>query len=141
MQTVPIAKALVLDADGNMLMLRRSSIHPTLALHRDLPGGLIDPGEEPGQAVIREIKEETGLTVNFDEVRLTYTGTEAHGDESRVRLLYIVHLKSVKPEVQISWEHDQAEWLPLDELEMIEDDFRTFYHEALEYVRKHKLVA
>jgi 8-oxo-dGTP diphosphatase len=44
-----------------------------LILRRDvpvwvLPGGGIDPGEAPEQAVLREILEETGLTVKIDRL-------------------------------------------------------------------------
>lgn len=140
MKTVLVSKALVLDLDGHMLLLRRSSTHPTLAGRRDLPGGLIDEGEEPGEAAIREIHEETGLVVSLDQLQLLYTGTEAYHDESRVRLLYMCSLRAIKPVVQISWEHESAEWVDVTELGEIETDFHSFYHDALQYVREHKLL-
>ncbi len=48
-----------------------------LILRRDvpvwvLPGGGIDPGETPEDAVVREILEETGLTVKIDSLVGTY---------------------------------------------------------------------
>lgn len=141
MKTVPIAKALILDADGHMLVLRRSQTHPTLAGHADLPGGLIEPGEEPGSAVAREILEETGLTIAPVDLVLSYAETEAHNDENRVRLLYIVRLKEKQPNIAISWEHEAADWLPVSELAHIETEFHSFYHDALHYIREHDLLS
>lgn len=140
MKTVPIAKALLLDADGNVLMLRRSATHPTLAGHPDLPGGLIEPGEEPGEALAREILEETGLKIAVSDLKLVYAGVEVYKEENRARLLYKGRLSEKKPEIVISWEHDQANWLPQAELPRIEEEFHSFYHDALEYVQAHNLL-
>jgi 8-oxo-dGTP diphosphatase len=140
MKTVPIAKVLLLDADGNVLLLRRSATHPTLAGHPDLPGGLIEPGEEPGEALAREILEETGLKIAATDLTPVYAGAEVYGGENRVRLLYKGRLSGKKPEVVISWEHDQARWLPQTELPRIEEEFHSFYHDALEYVQRHDLL-
>jgi mutator protein MutT len=50
----------------------------------DLPGGAIDPGESPAQALVREAREETGLVVRPVEV-LGILGSMRHvypnGDE------------------------------------------------------------
>jgi ADP-ribose pyrophosphatase len=140
MKIVEIAKALIVDAAGNTLILRRSSTHPTLAGHVDLPGGLIEPDEEPGQAAAREIIEETGLALSAGVLKLTYAGTEAHGEESRVRLLYVARLNETMPAVTISWEHDKFDWVPIAELEHIEKEFHSFYHDALQYIRTHGLM-
>lgn len=53
----------VVEYDGKILALRQ--------LHRrglSLPGGLVDRGETPQQAVVREVREETGLQVTSGAV-------------------------------------------------------------------------
>lgn len=50
------AAGVVLDADGRVLLGRRSDTG-----NWALPGGIIDPGEEPADAAVREIFEETGV--------------------------------------------------------------------------------
>ncbi len=141
MKTVPIAKALILDSDNNMLILRRSQTHPTLAGHLDLPGGLIEGGEEPGEALSREIEEETGLKISPLELKLTYAGTEIHDEQSRVRLFYIAELKQKTPQIVISWEHEDPEWMEVGTLEQIENEFHAFYKDALRHVRTNGLLS
>lgn len=140
MKTVPIAKALILDSENNMLTLRRSQSHPTLAGHLDLPGGLIEPGEEPGEALSREIEEETGLQISPKNLTLAYAGTEIYEGEVRVRFFYLAKLESKTPQVNISWEHDNAEWQELSSLEDIEKEFHSFYHDALHHIRTNNLL-
>jgi len=55
---VPSVTALIRDAQGRILLHRRSDNGEW-----DLPGGAIDPGETPAQALVREVWEETGLEV------------------------------------------------------------------------------
>ena len=58
---VPCVGAVVHDASGRLLLVRRGR-DP----HRgrwSLPGGRVEPGESPEQAVEREVREETGLAV------------------------------------------------------------------------------
>ena len=50
------AAGVVFDADGRVLLERRSDTGGWA-----LPGGIIDPGEEPADAAVREIFEETGV--------------------------------------------------------------------------------
>jgi len=50
------ASAIVVDADGCVVMHR----HKRLGIWLQ-PGGHVDPGETPADAVVREVREETGL--------------------------------------------------------------------------------
>ena len=58
---VPCVGALVYDDRRRLLLIRRGR-PPGVGLW-SIPGGRVEPGETDEQAVIRELAEETGLTV------------------------------------------------------------------------------
>jgi ADP-ribose pyrophosphatase YjhB (NUDIX family) len=58
---VPCVGAIISDAAGRLLLIRRGH-EPGKGLW-SLPGGRVEPGETDEQALIREVREETGLTV------------------------------------------------------------------------------
>jgi 8-oxo-dGTP diphosphatase len=58
---VPCVGAVVHDAAGRLLLIQRGH-DPHRGLW-SLPGGRVEPGESPEQAVRREVREETGLEV------------------------------------------------------------------------------
>jgi 8-oxo-dGTP pyrophosphatase MutT (NUDIX family) len=79
---MPSVTALVFDESRRVLLVRPS--------HRDsvwvAPGGAVDPDEQPQDAVVREVWEETGLLVEPTELRGVFGGPEyrvwyANGDE------------------------------------------------------------
>ncbi len=53
--------AIVKDEQGRLLLIKRG--HDPGAGLWSLPGGRIEPGETDAEALVREIREETGLTV------------------------------------------------------------------------------
>lgn len=57
--------AIVVFPDERILLIKRRT--PVFKGYWALPGGKIDEGETPEEAVVREIKEETGLTVKIVE--------------------------------------------------------------------------
>jgi ADP-ribose pyrophosphatase YjhB (NUDIX family) len=58
---VPCVGGLVYDEEGRLLMIRRGH-DPGRGLW-SVPGGRVEPGETDAQALVRELEEETGLTV------------------------------------------------------------------------------
>lgn len=53
--------AIIVDAAGRLLLIQRG--HPPGEGLWSLPGGRVEPGESDDAAVVREVREETGLTV------------------------------------------------------------------------------
>ena len=58
--------AIIKDPRGRLLLIKRG--HAPQAGRWSLPGGRVEPGESDQQAVIREIREETGLEVQCDQL-------------------------------------------------------------------------
>jgi 8-oxo-dGTP diphosphatase len=54
------AGALIRNPDGQVLLVK-----PTYKDGWDIPGGYVEPGESPGAACLRELKEEIGLTAEL----------------------------------------------------------------------------
>ena len=55
-----VAACALLDTDGRILIARRPEGKPMAGLW-EFPGGKIEPGETPEQAVVRELREELGV--------------------------------------------------------------------------------
>jgi 8-oxo-dGTP diphosphatase len=58
---IPCVGAIISDAAGRLLLIKRGH-EPGKGLW-SLPGGRVEAGETDEQAVVREVREETGLTV------------------------------------------------------------------------------
>lgn len=121
------------------MLLRRSSSHPKQGLHMDLPGGIIEENEQPMTALIREIEEETGFKLTAENLKLIFTLTEEYDEKSAIRLIYAASLKHTKPEVSLSWEHDQFHWLPSDEAILKLEDGR-YTRKGLQYIKDNKIL-
>jgi 8-oxo-dGTP diphosphatase len=62
-KVVLVAACALIDADGRVLIAERPSGKSMAGLW-EFPGGKVDPGERPEDALIRELKEELGIVVN-----------------------------------------------------------------------------
>lgn len=97
--------ALILNKNKELLVATRASDPAKGTL--DLPGGFIDPYETAEEAVIREVKEESGLCVDHTEYLFSlpniymYSGFEVH----TIDLFYLCHVSdtsSLKAEDDVS---------------------------------------
>ena len=105
-------KAILLRKDGKMLTIRRSITAPTRPLSWDLPGGMLDFGEDPKVGILREIKEETKLKVK----KLTFFDISSKiltSGEFRILIIYIANPLTTK--VVLSYEHDDLMWVAPEE--------------------------
>ena len=63
---IPCVGAIITDHRGRLLLVKRG--HEPEAGFWSLPGGRVEPGETDEEAVVREIREETGLAVVCDRL-------------------------------------------------------------------------
>jgi 8-oxo-dGTP diphosphatase len=64
---VIVAAAALVRDDGRLLLARRPEGKPMAGLW-ELPGGKVEPGENPRFCLARELKEELGLDVTEDDL-------------------------------------------------------------------------
>lgn len=60
MKLVLVSAVALIDADGRVLLAQRPE-GKSLAGLWEFPGGKVEPGERPEEALIRELKEEIGI--------------------------------------------------------------------------------
>lgn len=110
--------------DGRVLAARRT--RPAAAAGRwELPGGKVEPGETPEAALVREVGEELGCTV---QIHGWLTGETAISPTLRLRVAW-ARLVDGEPAPH---EHDAARWLSAAELDDVDwlDSDRPFLVEV-----------
>jgi len=109
-----VAAAIVddLGAPRQLLAARRTRpLH--LAGRWEFPGGKVDPGETPEEALHRELHEELGVRVELgDEIVGPEHGTWAITDRHVMRL-WFARIVEGEPEPLV--EHDELAWLTTGE--------------------------
>ena len=102
----------LLIVGGQVLLLRRGDGR-YLGGMWDIPGGSVEPGEEPDAACVREFLEETSLDVTIvrELIRQTNLDTEGRAVEFET-VTYLVRARGegIRIEVNAS-EHDAYEWV------------------------------
>jgi len=105
-------KAIINDSHGQILLLRRSAQSKRFAGTWEFPGGKVDAGEAFDAALLREVAEETGLTIALDKVA---GATHYEMPEIRLAVLFI-EARLEAGEVRLSDEHDDYCLVPPGEL-------------------------
>jgi len=105
----PIAAAIIVR-DGKVLLVRRRVTEGTLSWQ--FPSGAIEEGETPGQAAIRETREETGLTVTESKI----LGERVHPNTGRTMIYVACNILTGNPTIVDDDELIELAWGSRDEL-------------------------
>jgi 8-oxo-dGTP diphosphatase len=102
---VVAAFALIFDSSGGVLLC-----HRTDADLWNLPGGGVEEGESPWQAVVREVLEETGLVVEVDRLEGIYS------KPLQGQLVFSFRCHSVGGTLRATDESDRCEYFVVEDL-------------------------
>ncbi|MFE1090192.1 NUDIX domain-containing protein [Streptomyces albidoflavus] len=123
------ADAVVLSADGHLLLIRRrwAPFEGCWAL----PGGHVDAGETSQAAAVRELAEETGITVPSREFSQLGVYDEPSRDP-RGRYVTVAHTATVAEPLTPAPDDDalEARWFTLDDLPELAFDHHRIITDA-----------
>ena len=103
----------VLRAGSVLLVKRKRSPYAGLWT---FPGGKTEPNERPREAVLRELKEETGIDADIEGIldTISVVAEEAGGEELRYRLT-VFYGRYRSGTLRAGDDADAARWFTLDE--------------------------
>lgn len=105
-----------LTRKDRILLVRRSKCASFLPGYYELPGGKVEFGEEPKDALAREFFEETGLQVHIEKPFRVCSYLLEDGKRQNIEIIYSATLKDLShDQVRLSSEHDDFQWFTQDE--------------------------
>ena len=108
-QTRIASYALILNAN-EVLLCRLSKQLPKWEGYWTLPGGGIEFGESPEEAMIREVEEETGLLVSPKSIAKIDTILDRTEKFHGIRIIYEVEIMGGSLRSELSGTTDLCEW-------------------------------
>jgi len=124
-----VVAALLRDGD-RLLLCHRSPQRRWYPDVWDLPGGHVEPGEPPGAALAREIREELGIDIaapSGPPMR------EVHGDTFSMRI-WLIEAWTGSPANVAPDEHDAIAWFTADalgDLSLAHDSYLAMFSQVL----------
>ena len=93
---------IALTPDGRLVLVRQFR-YGVNDFSLEIPGGMVDPGEDPVQAGVRELREETGF-VGTNARLLASVHPNPAIQSNRC---HVVLVENVAPSVEQAWDHDE----------------------------------
>lgn len=101
-----------------------------------LPGGLVQNDESLEDAVKRELKEETNISVNYFEQLFTFGDDVFRDPRNRViSVAYFALVDSSKLEVKADSDAENAQWFKIDEVPALAFDHTIILRKAMQRLK------
>jgi len=118
----PTVGALIFNSDGRLLLLRSHKWRGAYVI----PGGHVELGESLSAALVREVKEETGLDISAIEFVCfqEFIHDEAFWERKHF-IFFDFACRADSTEVQLNSESEEYTWVALNELPRLQVDLYT----------------
>jgi 8-oxo-dGTP diphosphatase len=115
------AAAIAFDDERRVLLMKRSDDH-----RWEPPGGAVEEKEHPEAALIREVREETGVDIEIDALTGVYKNLEGPA------LILCFRCKPKSLEMDIGAEAVSAEWVDIDTAKSrLDEPYRHWIDDAI----------
>lgn len=112
MTVLRIVAALAVDESGRVLLVRKRGTEAFMQ-----PGGKLEPGETPAQALVRELEEELAVTVTESELEHLGRFDEAAANEPDTSVDADVFAVRIPTDVEPHAELEELRWLAVEEFD------------------------
>ncbi|MBA4544269.1 MULTISPECIES: NUDIX domain-containing protein [Thermoactinomyces] len=101
---------------GKTLIVERSSRETFLPGYYELPGGQVNFGEDPGDALKREFREEVDLNVEVVKPYKVFSYLSENGNRHTVEVVFLVRLADDPANIRLSEDHSAYQWISGNEV-------------------------
>jgi len=122
MYPTDLTVAAVVDLDGRYLLVEEQAMGRKVLTQ---PGGHIETGESPEEAVVRETREETGCEVECGELIGVYLWIHPQTRQQFLRIVYAAEFISCNEEQKLDDGIIARRWATLPELESRQSMLRS----------------
>jgi len=112
MERPAVAVAAAVVKDGKVLLIKRK--YPPSAGKYSLPGGHVELGERLEEAVLRELREETGIEGVVKKFLAPVEYIEREGDKVKYHFVILVYLVEGDGVPRASDDAEDAAWVELE---------------------------
>ena len=121
--TIAVANKAVIKAHNKYLILVKSDEEDVTPNAFDLPGGRMEYGEHPKEALKREVKEEVNLNVEVKGVTDIWDFVMKKRKLQLVGITWACETNDNHNQVKLSFEHSKFFWKTYDEIQKNKDKY------------------
>lgn len=127
------AKSFIVNDQNQLLILKREPKNVMKPNIWEIPGGRLEPGENPIEGMKREVREEAGIEI---EVLHPFNVRHFTRDDGQVITMLVFLCKALSQEVKLSSEHTAYEWISLD---TCKEKLTNYFHQEVDLFHKLEL--
>ncbi|PLX28119.1 DNA mismatch repair protein MutT [Candidatus Parcubacteria bacterium] len=126
--------------DDKLLIVKRAANESFLPNYYEMPGGKIEYGEKPEDALIREVKEETSLDIKVNSPYSTFSYVNNVKNKHTIDIQYICKSESNVNDVKLSEEQDSFELIEEKDIDKynISDEMKNAIKKGFDFLNKIK---